>query len=1179
MMTTFNHQVQNNKSVKGADRMFAQKVVRKHLKEVSKRFNTIVSRKGATASALMNPLNNTAVVLERLASAAGLHKETKNFKLITKAMMKGYTLVDILHNPDLAEIPKNQQHWIEKFLAENPLPKKLVRQVRQQVKVMQASIETAAKNEDGHVEVTAKVAKQSQSALSDAFASRAEYDPISRKMVADMTHICYVDLKVDLPEDGQMDEETKRLIELQQDMIDNGFYINGRKYVFFMQTASQARLLQAIFMAEDFMSIPDAFRALGHDFKAYAKKKGDTWVLDVTKMLKRFGLSGTSTIESRVIKFPNARIVEFENGEYKIESDLYSIYVAEDRYAIINEGKFKAFKDGEIVEFDAAEHPVTLGVGDGLLLCDEEIYWALMAEFGEKSDAWQVRLTPFGKGLMVFVPGLRKYYDANIVAFKSAVKGDFRQIIDKHEIALRIARFNKPIAQKPVYTVFPYQFTHVTSLTFEEMKSIVLPHLERTLDVLKDATLMQKYAGVAHLENMDGLSEEEQEFMKDRSIVSTFSAFMHAAPFTFQDAYMQGHAIALIRDEIRKWMAGTIPVEGHYRFMVQDPYALLEAKNYNQRDKEGRLIVPKHVGMKANTVFLFNRKGSVITDHVALFRNPAITKGEGRIVKGAAPQNYVEASKMGAFQNLCVMSCHDFNTFAMGGADNDGDECLTVTEPIIVNSLMKKNAIPVLDLTFNNGEWESGCPYGMPMEGVPSLGAACVKQDNFTIAFTEEQYTDAFINAVHELSKDFVKRTMKPNKIGFLTDIATKLADAVRKIGYMIKEGIDEYGNARAWTEREIQVLREEIARYEAWIDLLRLCQGWEIDRAKHGGAYEEQLADALAFIKNPPYYASWLNEKTGKRVWNSLKWLNIHRGKEGGANTNSVLSKLSAFICHWVAEHIDAYAYDLKAKLHDHNLIEILRENFSIDDMERVKNLKDMLNGFRMAYGRDFAILSEKVAQATDRVEVLYGDDAKKLKEALEKIEAWRKDMSKKIIDKYAALVASLEAAYSKEEIAFVAYNLVYTTSMNRDNEEDRGKGLGFVWQVCKSQMLALCSKIANRQVKLDKFVVQVADVHINFFVNKTVRDADKLAAYIENTKTLTMKYVEDPILNKKVLAVYTHVNGNAIHVGNVFSNFYDFFAGATEFTVTVTSAKAEKAKKSDAHYMYLTVSAIHRV
>jgi hypothetical protein len=1191
---------------KEREQVMKQRAINKHMATVNRLFKESMKQRNASMAAYLNPLNNTAAILSALSTAAGLHKDTVNFEKITLAMVKGYTLIDILSNPvELAGFAPSQVKWVKQFLAENPLPKVVVRPTRDVVIVPIADIH-ATEEVDGKVvstldyetaDLSAENAghqKMSGSQLADVFGGK----PQMTRFVADrpviyMDSLVYVNLHVPRPEDGTIDEETQKLIDRANKIMDEGIWVNGRKAVFLLQTASQARLLQAVFMFEDVMSIADAYRALGHDLLAYCKEKDGKLTLDVSKYGKRLGLAGTSTIASQVVSFPNARVKDLGNGEYMIVSDRHSIYVAEDRYSIIKEGRYKLFVDNEdgtkeIKEVDAADLNLMLTVADGALFCDEEIYWALRAEFGEDTDAWQIRLTPFGKGLMVFVPGLRQTYDANIVAAASAIKGDYRMLADedgyirKHDITLRIALFNKPMNRTKQYTTFPYQFTHITSLTYEEMKAIVDVHLANAKNAINDPAVMAKYAGVAHLDDLTGLTDEEQEAVMKKSIVSTFSAFMHAADFTLQDAYMKGQAVRLIREEVKKWEAGIIPVAGHYRFMIQDPLAWVAAKDKGVR-VDGKLVIPSNMGLKKDTVFVVARDGkTIITDHVALFRNPAITKGEGRLVKGAAPVNYMAALTKGAFRNLCVMSAHDYNTFAMGGADNDGDTCLVCTESIIINNMKRRSFVPVLDLYMKPGmtQPESGCPYPMnpnnsEFGAVPAFTIEGVTQKEYKITFTREQYNDALIEAAHELSKDYVKRTLKPNRIGFVTNIATKLADAVRKIGYMILEGIDEYGNAVSRSKEEINALKETIAQYERYIDLLRLVQGWEIDRAKHGGAYEEALSNELDFIKNPPYYASYQpKEESAKRVWITPAWLRIHKGKEGGAYTNSVMSKLSAYVRNWVEKNLDAYQAEVLASVEDHNILDILNTNFAIDPARR-DAIRSVLASVKFEYHNEVSLVIAKERELIKEAELKYaGVDNDALEAAIETVRKASTKAIGGIIEKYQAAVAALENAYDSKEIGYTAYWMTYTerTTFVDENGVERKSSITFPWSVCKKQFLDLVAAINNKELKVNPFIVEAADMKINFRVADG-RNGEKLAAYLNNVKTAFVEYVKNPFTGNMTYAVLAEYNGTLNYVGDVYQSHIAYFTGATRFKMDLFAATVKKQS------MFLEVARIERL
>lgn len=1167
----------------------SQREINRHLSTVSRLFNQSV--RNSTLETQMAEMNTTSAILAKIALSKGLGVKTKNYALITAAITKGYSVSAIMADPSLAGVPGSQHRWFAQFLQENNIPKALTRPTRKRVKVTTASVNVGPTLISDGRQCDAEVIAlgtdttiMSESQLSEIFGIEGSYDEMGHPYI-DMTHLIYVNLKIE-------EEENIQMKMMQERIVREGFEyeVNGETHraVFFLQTASQARQLQAVFIRESYMDIPSAFKALGHDFKTYSKRKWDgtqyVYTLDVTKYLKRPGLSGTSTIVSQAVSFPNARVIEMENEEYKIVSDNHSIMVVNDRFAKLTNGTFKAFHKNRVVTVTATDGvfvarwtakgqmveevlPMSylkLGAGDGMLLADEEIYWALKAEFGEDSDAWQIRLTPFGKGLLVFVPGLRNYYDANIVAFKSAIKGDYRLMTDEEGyltfgISMRIARFAKKPGKKAEYTTFPYQFTHVTSLTFENMKALIDPQLEQVKNVLNSPELIQKYAGVAHLENMEDMTSDEVSFMRNRSLVSTFSNFMHYAPFTFEDAWMKQQALRLMNDEVSKWVAGTIPVNGQYRFMVQDPYALLKAV----RDDEGDMVVPAGVGLKEDATFMMERDGiHPMLGKVASLRNPAITKGEGRVLNGAAPQDYLMAATKGAFSSVCVMSVHDMNTFAEGGADNDGDETFVTQEPIILSSLSNKQGgskfIPMLDLYVSaDGEWESGCPFKMDMDSEFYFAAPHTDYDGqFKVKFIDEEYTPRFVNAIHDLSKEYVIRTLTPNKIGFLTDIATRMADTIRKVGYMIMDNTDEYGSKVDRTDIAKKELVDMIARYEYMMDLLRLCIGWEIDRAKHGGAYEEQLQDELEFVQNPPKYAGFVPNGKKQAVWINAAWMRHHKGKDGGVNTGSVMSKLYDYMTKWTEENIYGKGEQIASDVDNNNILHVFDSSYAMDPA-RYEEIKTHIKAVKYSYVTEMSEmikLEQRLAIEAEIAGTLVNDT---------EIKALRGDC----VERHQMMMSALEMAYESHELGYVAYKMTYT-----ERGAERKASIAFPWTVAKKQFLDLCAMTANREVVANPYVVAPANVKVNYRVADG-RDPERMAIFLNNVKEAFVEYVQHPVTGNWAHMVFIDVNGSLTYAGDLYKNQTAYFTGASKYKVTLNNAEAKKQA------MFLTISSIERV
>jgi hypothetical protein len=1032
----------------------------------------------------------------------------------------------------------------------------------------------------------------------------------STRRLSLMRWVHIVDMYVTIPED-EIDAETAELLVKQEKMMRDGYLFANEdgelvRANYLYQSASQSRLLQGVFLSEECPYTPEeVLTMLGHDFRAYAKRvfneaRGEmVWELDITKMLKRFGLAGTSSIPSRTIDI-GQEIVDLSrsvdvNGkakkidEYMIAGGRHTMMVIEDRYAVIKKGQYKVMdpETRQLKLLDAAEINQTMAVGDGLVFCDEEVYAALLAEFGQESDAWQIRITPFTKGLMVFVPDMRAIvgkdgkplYDANIVATKSAVKGDYRQIVKDFKIQLRVALFNKSMAQTKPYTLLPYQMVHGTSITVNDLTGMLAPHLNGLLEDLNDPHRMALRLGLYQVEDLsDDLTAEEVEAAEKKAIFNTHGLFLHHAPFTAHDAMMRRWSIELIGEQLEKWLYGSIPVEGHYRFMVQDPYAILNAGTYGKRDSKGRLIVPENVGLRANTIFIKGRgKKDKLTDlteqHVALGRNPMVGK-EMQLVTVAADKRYEDAVKKGGFRNLLVMSVHDFCTFAMGGADNDGDTGLTITEMALVRSVMKKPGIPVLDLHIEydaNGQisgFGSGCPWSGDTGEVPTLNAPHVAQNDFIIQFTDEQYTDEFKAAVHELSKEFVIKTLEPNKIGYMTNIATKLADAIRKIGYMLMENLDKYGNkiSSKRSASEIAFLKSEIEQYESYIELLRLCQGWEIDRAKHGGAYMEQLAEELRFLKDPNLatFAKWKNQKTGKTKWTNPIWLAELKGKKDGFNTGSVLSRVYDYIKDWKATQLDSKLEEIMKDVDSYNLLADLAQGIAIEPATH-KALEDVIRPIKGTYGAAVAAAYDKFKEAKHEIVAMCNGDLSLAEPLIEEIDVIRAKEVAAAVEAAQASMTALEDGFDIVHIGYVAYYMTYanrrtTKVIDETTGEvvERLSGIGFPWTAARRQFVNAANYVQFGRLRNNLIMGDVKAGAFNLgVVVHTEKDAQRLLASMENFGKVIVKYERNLITKNSAYNAYAITgNGSLEHCGILYDSALRFLVGSPAYEIQVESA-----------------------
>lgn len=1038
-------------------------------------------------------------ILAALSTAEGFKtRGSKNFARVLKGMSEGVALLDILANPVSVGVPANQTRYFEQFVGSNKLANRVYTPTRQGVLVPVADIDRM-RLRDGKVfsiidytEVNVDSYKEiSESFLSETFASRSELieftrngEVIKQRVMLPMRNIFFVNLFLELPE-NETDYEGDDLdnIKKREVLMKDGFYftdeLGEEGHAFFLlRTASQARVLQAIFIDTSFISPIQALKAMGNELISYAKIDEDgNYVVSVDKMISRPGLGGTNAILSRVVQ-PGNKVVVKENGDQYILGGTHDLVVVEDRKVEIKTGTYRAWdkEKQEFRQFNASEHPLTLTAADGALFADEEIYHTLAAEFGQFNDAWQIRITPFVKGLMVFVPGLRAYYDAHIVALKSSVKGDYKQLFDANpdfKPQVRIAIFNKKMKQAKTYTDMPYQFVQASSLNVNDLWSVLKPHLEEVSNALHDESIMKKYLGLDKVIDRELFDDETEHYMLDQSRVSTFTSYLDMFGWSYEDVQMKRYALDILKEKIADWKTGNIPVEGHYRYMIQDPYAVLEAgTKYEVRNDAGELMIENrgdyHVQpYEAYVPSAVEGKSNL---YVAAGRNPMIAKGEWQVLRHRPTVQYERATRKGAFRNIAVYSVHDFATFAQGGADNDGDTSLIVSEEVIVRSLQKKQVSPIMDISFvekDNGEVEflgDGVPYSMQLSGVYRLPKEMVvDQDNYKVSFTKEQNTDALYNEIHKLGIDYVIRTLKPNKIGLSTNIATILADGVRGLAYSasLKEVSKEHA-------------MHNIDKYENWIDMLRLVQGWEIDAAKHGGAYQEVMKETLAFMENPPEELSYFHKGLGKRVWNKPNWLAARVGKQGhdlGSVLSRVMTMVQSFEDKVLTEQIDnmysdANQYSLLAKLN--SSFNMSPEYFN-ELMQHVKSLKASYGSAVRKTHKDGDMHRQEIVNSN------LPEDIRELKleEVSDKLNTHIGDIADMARDR----VSDLLNMYPAKDVGYMAYYITYV-------DRKQNASLAFPWTIAREAFMQTLSYVENKEKQSQVKSGEVADTNITLAV-----------------------------------------------------------------------------------------------
>lgn len=1170
----------------------------------------------------------------RIATEQGVANPYRLVDEVASKMREGFKIGQIVENPELVGVALKWIPTLRKVNYEVNL-RRIVAPTRESFIALEGSaVQGTVDPVTGKLRLKANMVRQNQSSLLDMKIKEKSYfkeldngtfipchksEP-GAKLMGDARHILYADLLMPL-EEGQTEltdtQKQKQFAAMTMGIIAE---VNGEEiHVEYMyQTPSQQRLVQATFVKEELDAI-EVLEKLGHDFRCYAKQTSNgKWKIDMSKAIKRFGLSGTNSIASSLVKI-GKNIEHTENGDLLLTGGTHTMRVTQGAHAFIKTGLYKAYDDatGKFITLDASnpEHARLLAAGDGQVFCDETVYNALVAEFGLDTSAWQIRITPFTKGLMIFVPELKNLYGADIVAFDTAVKGNYETLIKNHpdfNIELRVALFNKPARMAKKYTTIPYQFVNTLPLGHTAYIEIVDKHMDRAFELYEDPKLMAEYLGLNVLSELEELSDveltDEQEKLVKDTLVSRFTEFLYSGEFTMKDPMMKKYAKDIIENIIKQWSYGSVPVEGHYRFMVQDPYAIIQSKlefdkleaqgvadheyKYVNEDGDVHIIVPSHIGIPANYAVMIDDNDEFMMDgkKVVCNRNPKIAFGETALVETILTEVYAKAHEVfkKAFTNLVIFSVHDFNTFKQGGADNDGDTTFAITEPSIVNAVVQNNdRFPaILDITFKDGKFIEGCPYTNPD----------MDKNEFVREFTDKEYKNGMARELHDLSKVYVLRALEPNDIGLLTNYATKILDAITKLTIAVNDNIALDGSVL--TVELARTYKSEIVKYLHMVDILRIVQGWEIDKVKHGGYYK--LFMDLSFITDQssfPFYATELDRAGKNRVWFTPDWMLARKGRKDGKKTGSLIQRIRDHVLARFENEIKQKFENLDPASSDNNisveLANAIQKPSHYDDV--IKSVRFVKSQYTAGVIKAINYRDEnmmKLELFTNHQDGRAVKPEEKLKYA-EVIEKRFSSLMKANIAETQARMSSLEIELNVHPavLGLAAYEIVYAdnNNINRNVKEQKDPtvGLSFPWAGAKYQLNSAVRLVSGKDMKITNIEKPDASgIKIN--IGSLTTDAE----WIKNTVLGEGKiYIHNAPINEegnplngfhvfKAMVLQRNEEGQLsfFTIGYVFANKAHAFSGHDKWEVKVKDV-TYKANNGKVRSMSLELDSVNPI
>jgi len=509
---------------------------------------------------------------------------------------------------------------------------------------------------------------------------------------------------------------------------------------------------------------------------------------------------------------------------------------------------------------------------DGISFIDEAYALSMGLNF---ASGFQFRFTNVGKGLMLVIPSLKQMVGVEVILFDGSVKGDIAPYIMANELDFAILNETRKTEESPSLNVSRQIITAIQN------EGVLTGLAQSTMAVLKklyalDAQTLKEFIGFCEDVSVEG---EEEVLEMDNLTVAQFAA----NPELFiKSAENKKKLFSLLDATTKKLVNGRSLYlqDASIKHMAVDPYSVLSfmSKGFLSAVRKSDATVGIR---KDNTIVSGLKDGKYVVEHEKAFlaRYPFLHSLEGRLVNdnGDMAFNdfntsnyYSKAFAKGSFQGVILYSLWDMNPEAQSGADFDGDTTVYTTNPIITENVAKTGFFLDYSLLENKDGsivLAEGCPFPggkkTAVESVLSktqiayLDSKNVTFDNGEFVFPEElgndrQLLEIFADSMAEMSMV----NLVSNDIGRYTNLNASvmaLMDTLKEqhvaIGAAMKAAAAA-GDSAAFVELKqvFDSVKEEFTGYKKLSFLMACAIRWEIDKAKHGGAYREFMEFLKAF-------------------------------------------------------------------------------------------------------------------------------------------------------------------------------------------------------------------------------------------------------------------------------------------------------------------------------------------
>ena len=468
-----------------------------------------------------------------------------------------------------------------------------------------------------------------------------------------------------------------------REIIKNGFFVNGKKYVRLLCGAGHSRRNNVVFIQED-CELP-LKKILNND------RNLETQIAP-SKFNAYFALCSSATYDVSAPYFSVVKDAEIVRDNCKVE-------IVDESHADGN-----PYLDDLVYETEMSLQ-FNLFDGQGLISPRQAKVWAEELGLNYIPSTFIVR-NSFLKGMVVVfdfhkfaeIHGKKAFLDVwgnavdvrdvDIILTESQLKiwqaysshADYVDKCRKNNLTWGISRYSPEVDRDYVYT--NYQFLQVEDFTNKEVESLCKKTVDFFGDVLGEDPIVSKLYMMGRIakEPVGGAAEVMS------TLVEPMAKALLLEPKFVKDPHIRQHIYSTLFKRTRESYIGNLLLDGNYQTIISDPYALCE--HIFGMEVKGLLKLNKHYSE------YWNRKN---VKKVAAMRAPLTWSSELNILN--LVQNKDVINWYGYIHTGIVYNIHGYDCMLQADSDFDGDIIMTTNQPEII-----KNAKGGLPITYSKNK-------------------------------------------------------------------------------------------------------------------------------------------------------------------------------------------------------------------------------------------------------------------------------------------------------------------------------------------------------------------------------------------------------------------------------------------------------------------------------------------